>query len=337
MNRLVWQKRASGTPVTAADVRESWTRGAGTGLGPQVSRVVESVVALDDRALAITLRDRRVDSPRALAHSDLAVARPAADSPWPLGTRSSRVTSTARPGAVARSEIVLERDDLPSVRFLVAPGDPRDLLDAGVDLLLTRDPAALGYAATLPPFHSIPLAWHRTLVLLTPGRSGTPPALSYEMRQALADDAVRGEARGAQDPFWWQTPLECEAAASPPRDPSAQAPRIVYDAADHAAGDLAGRLVALAAYERAIGLTGEALARARRSGTDAGYIVSLDRRAIVPCRDLQLLMDTAPWLDPATMVPLVDTRLQAIVRRGRSGVNAEWDGGLLLAPMDGPP
>jgi hypothetical protein len=41
--------------------------------------------------------------------------------------------------------------------------------------------------------------------------------------------------------------------------------------------------------------------------------------------------DGAPWLDPETIVPLVDTRLQAIVRRGRSGLTAEWDGGVVVA------
>ena len=48
------------------------------------------------------------------------------------------------------------------------------------------------------------------------------------------------------------------------------------------------------------------------------------------------VLDTAPgpdlhWLDPDTMVPLVDTRLHAVVRRGRSGITTEWDGGLLIA------
>jgi hypothetical protein len=45
---------------------------------------------------------------------------------------------------------------------------------------------------------------------------------------------------------------------------------------------------------------------------------------------MQVLMDRAGWIDPHTIVPLVDTRLQAIVRRGHSGLNAEWDGSLLL-------
>jgi hypothetical protein len=47
-------------------------------------------------------------------------------------------------------------------------------------------------------------------------------------------------------------------------------------------------------------------------------------------------MDGAPWLGPADIVPLVDTRPQAIVRRGRSGVAAEWDGALLIAGSGDP-
>ena len=70
----------------------------------------------------------------------------------------------SRPGAP--SVLTLTRD-VPGIRFLVASGDPRDLLDAGADLLLTRDPATLDYAATLPHFQSVPLAWQRTHVLLS--------------------------------------------------------------------------------------------------------------------------------------------------------------------------
>ena len=106
--------------------------------------------------------------------------------------------------------ITVARDNLSTIRFLVAPGDPRDLLDDGVDLLLTRDPATLDYAATLPQFQSVPLAWQRIHVLLTPGRSRSSPSLSEDARQVLADDAVRGEAQGARGPFWWQMLPDCE-------------------------------------------------------------------------------------------------------------------------------
>ncbi|MGH7945268.1 MAG: ABC transporter substrate-binding protein, partial [Opitutaceae bacterium] len=348
---------SDGMPVTAADARASWTRdGIGDELRPQVSRLVQSIVSVGDRALAITLRTQRVDVPVALAHPDLAITKSVADSPWPLGTRSARITPEGHtPLTGAATVITVARDNLPAIRFLVDPGDPRDLLDQGVDLLLTRDPAALDYAATLPQFQSVPLAWQRTHVLLTPGRSRSSPSLSEEARQVLADDAVRGEARGARGPFWWQMLPDCEVALSPPRDQSSPTPRIVYDASDEAARDLAERFVGLVrasgpaatafldallpdrprrTYRRATGLTGEALALARRLGTDAGYVMSFDSRPVDPCRDLQALMDGARWLDPETIVPLVETRLQAIVRRGRSGVTAEWDGGLVIAGVN---
>jgi hypothetical protein len=45
-------------------------------------------------------------------------------------------------------------------------------------------------------------------------------------------------------------------------------------------------------------------------------------------------MDGARWLDPDTIVPLVDTRLQAVVRRGRAGITADFDGALLIDGLD---
>jgi hypothetical protein len=290
--------------------------------------------------------------PVALAHSDLAVAKYAANSEWPIGTRSARIApgdDVVPPGNTF--VITLARDNLPPIRFLSARGDPRDLLDSPVDLLLTRDPVALDYAGTLPQFQSVPLTWQRTHVLLAPGRSRESPSLSEQARQVLADDAVRGEARGAQGPFWWTMLSNCEVALALPRNPSALTPRIVYDASDAASRDLAERLVGLArasgpaaatfldallpdrprrTYQRATGMNGEPLAVARRLGRDAGYIMSIDNRPLDACRELQVLMEAAQWLDPDTIVPLVDTRLRAVVRRGRSGITAEWDGGLSI-------
>jgi Bacterial extracellular solute-binding proteins, family 5 Middle len=344
---------SDGTPVTAPDVRSSWVSdGIGDELQPYVSRLVQSIVAVDDRTLAIRLRSQRVDMPLALAHSDLAVAKSVADSDWPIGTRSARIAPAgdAVP-AIGSSVITLARDNRLPIRFLLARGDPRDLLDNPVDLLLTRDPAALDYAGTLPQFQSVPLAWQRTHVLLAPGRSRSSPPLSEQARQVLADDAVRGEARGAQGPFWWTMLTDCEVAFAPPKNQSALTPRIVYDASDAASRDLAERFVGLArasgpaaatfldallpdrprrTYQRATGISGEPLAVARRLGRDAGYIMSIDSRPLDGCRELQVLMEANQWLDPDTIVPLVDTRLHAVVRRGRSGITTEWDGGLSI-------
>jgi Bacterial extracellular solute-binding proteins, family 5 Middle len=347
---------SDGMPVTAADVQASWTDGTGGELRPSVSGLVQSVVVVGDRDLAIILRSQRVDVPLALAHPDLAIAKSIAGSPWKAGTRSSRIATEGHASAATlATEITVDRDNLPALRFFIAAGDARDLLDQGVDLLLTRDPATVEYAATLPQFRSVPLAWQRTRILLAPGRSRSAALLSEDARHALADDAVRGEARGARGPFWWQETTDCEVTRSPQPDPSSLIPRIVYDGSDGAARDLAERFVGLSrasgpaataflnallpdrprrTYQRAIGLTGEALARTQRRGADAGYVTSVDSRSVDPCQDLRALMDRAPWLDPETIVPLVETRLQAIMRRGRSGVTAEWDGGLVIAPVN---
>jgi hypothetical protein len=201
------------------------------------------------------------------------------------------------------------------------------------------------------------MAWQRVHVLLTPGRSRSAASLSEDARQALAHDAVRGESRGARGPFWWEQLTDCAVAALPPPNQSPPAPRIVYDAGDATARDLAERLVGLARgsatsatafldallpdrprrkYERATGLTGEALTRALRRGNDAGYVVALDNRPTDACGDLQALLDDAQWLDSEAIVPLVETRIRAIVRRGRSGVSAEWDGGVVIEGPGGP-
>jgi hypothetical protein len=89
-------------------------------------------------------------------------------------------------------------------------------------------------------------------------------------------------------------------------------------------------------YQRTGALSGDALERARRLGNDAAYVLSLESRPLDPCRDLQVLTEAVPWLDPQTIVPLVETRLRAIVRRGRAAVAADWDGGLRILAADGP-
>jgi len=318
---------SDGSPVTSAAILALWSRdGVGGDLIPHVNRLVQSIISVDDGTLAILLRSPRVDAPIALAHTDLAIARQVAGSPWPVGTRAAHAVSN-------RNETTITAADAGRVvRFLAARGDVRDVLDESVDLVITRDRVALDYAATLPQFQSGPLAWQRTQVLLSP--APTSPSLSDDARQTLASDAVRGEARSAVGPFWWQGLPDCEVA--PPRAPEPgwrSSGRVVYDATDGAARDLAERLVALdrRTYQRATGLTGEALALARRRGGDAGYVMSIDSRPLDPCRDLQIVMERTPWLDPRAIVPLVDTRLRAIVRRDRSGIAIEWDGGLLLA------
>jgi hypothetical protein len=334
---------ADGTVVTSADVLASWSDARG--LRADVSRLVHAIAAVDDRSLAISLQQGGNTEPRSLAIADLAIVKPAAGSPWPLGTRGARVTTDAGPAV-----ITVARDGAATLTIVAAAADPRDLLDRQADLLITRDPATLDYARTLSQFELISLPWQRVHLLLSPGRARSSPMLSDQARQVLADDAVRGEARGAKGPLWWLAGCGVAASTLPTR--AATVPRVVFASGDPVARDLAERFVGLArgsgpgltpfldallpdrprrSFQGTAGLAGDELARAQRLGADAGYVVSMDSWPLEPCRDLQALMDRAPWLDPATIVPLVETRQHAIVRRGRSGVFIEFDGGMILA------
>jgi extracellular solute-binding protein (family 5) len=353
-----------GALVTAADVRSGWAvDGVSTALRPQVRRYVRSVTVVDERTLTIALETDSAEALRTLADTNLAVVKRSPASRWPMGTRGARVEpDQALPDARGRLVLTITglapgstaAGDRPwSFRFIVAPDrDPRDLLDEGVDLLLTREPAALDYAAALPQFQSAPLTWQRTHVFASPWRGRSLPGLPEDGRQALAAGAVRGEARGAEGPFWWQTLSDCEVPHPKPRElPLPASGRIVYERGDNASRDLAERLVGLAGvaagaptlgtllpgpprqiFQRAAALSGQELTTTQQRGTDVAYILTFDSRPLDPCQAWRAAADRIGWLDPEAIVPLVDTRLRAVIRRGRSNVTTEWDGGLLIAP-----
>lgn len=145
--------------------------------------------------------------------------------------------------------------------------------------------------------------------------------------------------------------------------------RIVYAAGDPAGRDLAERLVALgsssndvellaslgigselaAAISRgesrllAAGLDLERYDRAIESGADLAYVIGLPRTVAAPCEAAAELLEAMPWLASGgdaigaasgsltvSIDPLVDTRKEAIARRGRVGIWIGWDGIPLL-------
>ena len=61
-------------------------------------------------------------------------------------------------------------------------------------------------------------------------------------------------------------------------------------------------------------------------GDDAGYVIALDK--FNGCADVTTLREQAAWLTRDNPVPLVDTRARALIRKGRSRLTIEWDGGL---------
>jgi hypothetical protein len=165
-------------------------------------------------------------------------------------------------------------------------------------------------------------------VLVVPNRSGISldTSSTVRLRETLAHDALRVDARAAEPPFPWGA---CAGpAAAPARTAAPPAPRIGYPAGDRIARDLAARIVAVgAAPARSIvALDSSALRQSLREGREAAYILAEPRAPLIPCAG------PVPWPAGVTVVPLVDTRLHAILRRGAPAVMVDWDGTVRLAP-----
>jgi hypothetical protein len=272
--------------------------------GPKISGI-DSAIALNERQLRLFITASPDTLLRVLADPALAV---------PDGFPFQDVQGTRMlnmPGFSGQ----------PELQFRMPPlGDLRDALDRWADLLVTRDPALLEYAARRHEFtvHSLP--WSRTYVLVQPELAPPLTAVSSEVeRQSLARDAVPGEARGAEPPFWW-TESSCP-TGNPSASPTSD--RVVYNREDDVARALAERLVALGSRGnrlRAAGLEESVLAAALRAGSERAYVMSLPRHPVQPCPELR------DFPTSARILPLIDSRAHAIVRQGAPPLTADWDG-----------
>ena len=295
-----------GAPVTAQDVVYG-KGGVGYTLG-----------ALDPRVVTVALAKPRDEVPTVLGDPGLAVAKAAPDSSWPIGTGHYWATS----GTTTPREIRAHSERGDTVVFrLAASGDARDLLDAGVDLLVTRDRALRDYGATLPNLAIVALPWDRTYVFVTAEAGGS--------RFDGLEQAVHAEARRAEGGFWWLDLRSCGMATggqaiSPPA--TAAPRRILYSRGDATARDLAGRLAALT-HAATAARTPEDLGAAVAGGKDWGYVVALPRITTDPCRAAKDLLPS--WA--ATVTALVDTRATAIVRKGVAQWTVDQDGTVHLA------
>jgi hypothetical protein len=294
-----------GSPASAPRVVSSWRArdAAVRELG------IESVAVLHSNRLVVRLNQLADSAPRLFANPGLAV---------------SRAPSRLAPD----TDILVVQSDRPPpavIHFRVEPNsDPRDALDRGADLVVTRDPALVDYVSNRAEFATFPLPWSRTYVLLEAGgRQGelAGDLNATSVRSSLAKDAVRAGARAAEPPYWWSDETACR-ASSAPHSGSASS-RSVYRKEDEESRGLAERIVALAssgAGLRAVGLEGAELATAIRDGTERAYVVGLPRRSLAPCRDASI------WPAGARLLPLIDTRAYAIVRKGSPPLSVEWDG-----------
>ncbi len=295
-----------GAPVTARDVVVG-KGGAGYTLTP-----------IDARTVGVWLAKGSDDVPAFLADPALAVTKAAPGGDWPIGTARYWVT-----GATATDQEI--RAHSPAGDTIVfrqaSAKDARDLLDAGVDLLITRDRSIADYAARQSAFSVVDLPWDRVYVLA----SVEPPTTRLDG----LEQAVRGESRRPQGGgFWWENLRACGPAPATAPQPSATARRIAYVRGDAAARDLAGRIAALGGGTAA-GLGPADFARSLAGGSGAGYVVALPRTVPEACRAARDLLP--PW--PASVAPLVETRARAVVRRAMSRWTVDGDGTLHLLPQ----
>ena len=299
-----------GAPVTAQDVVYG-KGGVGYTLG-----------ALDPRVVTVALAKPRDDVPAVLGDAALAVAKAAPDSSWPIGTGRYWATS----GTTTPQEIRAHSEHGDTLAFrLASSGDARDLLDAGVDLLVTRDRALRDYAATLPNLAIVGLPWDRTYVFVTAEAGGS--------KFDGLEQAVRAEARRAEGGFWWLDLRACRVAGgqgiSPPLPPPVTATprRILYARGDPTARELAGRLAALT-HAATAARAPDDLSAVVAGGKEWGYVIALPRITNDPCRAAKDLLPS--WA--ATITALVDTRATAIARRGVARWTVDLDGTAHLAP-----
>jgi hypothetical protein len=171
-------------------------------------------------------------------------------------------------------------------------------------------------------------------VLLVPaGRSfgGAIPTDTSVFRAGLARDAVRADARAAAAPFWWEAAGAC--ARARPEAGAGTSSAITYREDDATARELAERLVALAGADglAARAVPSDSFAAVLRRGGERAYVVAVPIHALVPCRAL------ADWPAGASVIPLVDARDHAILRRGTPPLVVGWDGTLRSAAAMAPP
>lgn len=330
-----------GEPVTARSVLEAWSQAQ--------LPAFASLAQLGEMELGITL----VAAADARVFADAAHAVRRRTAHGHVGTGAFRFDGS--PDAL---RVVATRDDgaPQSISARLFAGDPRNALDADVDALITGDPAALAYARARSDYAHVPLPWSRTYVIASSARdAGSRP--SPAVLDALAREAVRGDARAAEGPFPWE---QCGSGSGAPGNQTDGRNIVAYPADDVFARALAERIVALAwpaqrspAWLRDIlppaddggapiarGLGADDLAAAMHAGTLRAVIAPLPRVlsggcaavAVVPrdgtgsLEDV-LLAGAASW----TVIPLLDARDHLIHRRGLGRVVVDSDGTIRFA------
>jgi len=311
---------SDGVPLTAADVFAALTRDSSV-----LDRGAATLESVD--RVSVRFPGAFAGVPPVFADPALRVSRLDAASGGQLGSGTARVDSssgvvTLTPPGPGRPTVTVRSS---------AGGDARDLLDHGIDILVSGDPEVLSYAAGKSDRTTVPLPWDRVYVLLSP----LSVTIDDTARAGLARDVVRSDARPARGRYWWMAGPVCPTGDTVAAMGSSPASVVYYPQGDAAARGLAERLVALGflgPLGRASGVAAVDL-DVRFAAGGASYLVPLPREALVPCHAVADLAARARWLtnDPSRHITaLVETRRRAIVRRGGAAFTVDWDGTLRL-------
>jgi hypothetical protein len=320
-------------PLLASDIVARWEGRRNGGIWPW-PRIIR-VEAISDYTLRVELDTAFGQLPAAFAQPELAVE----------GSFKTGVTAYPTAGPLVQVMYVVPSNPpviAPVLRFQAfRPSlDQRDMLDLPrvgllrpADIFLTRNPDVVSYARSKPGFRALPLPWDRTYLLVAPVEStaGDFPD-DPAFRQSLASQAVRGEARGSEPPYWWQSELRCP--GTQPIRPMGRIRQVAYPADDPIARQLAERLVALRYPAlRVAGVPADSLTASLAGGDHAAYVIPVPRVAPLTCGSL------VQWPASSLTVPLVDSRSHVIVRPGSPAFSIEGDGTIRfqLEPPGGPP
>jgi len=325
------------------------------------------VRALNDQVLYVFPEDPTRDIPRVLASPMFAVFKPSSVWHWFDGTGPYTIAAEDRAQRSVTLAPAFGRRRPVITITSAGPDHVRDILERGVDLMVTDDPAGIDYAKNGTRYTTRALDWDRTYVLIsttrvTAARQGHGlEQISPELAASLARDAVRVDARAARAPEWWNAFRECRAGAMKGGGMAFERPRrrILFPASDPVARDLAERIVALAASDPARSRYAEELASVvpgiatdggrlvaqaasdtelRTSlsrGLEFGYVVAMTRWPSDPCVEARMWWGLAPWMRGGIyldelVVPLIDVRSHVIAREDRFGLSIDGYGSILV-------
>ncbi|MFI5248757.1 MAG: hypothetical protein ACHQTF_02240 [Gemmatimonadales bacterium] len=250
------------------------------------------------------------------------------------------------PGPAERGGMANAGQDTVVVRRVSDRG-ARDALDQGADIMVTRDRSVVAYAAGNPGLVSVPLQWDRVYVLVMRRQPGQPDSAAIPLGAALASDVVHADARAFAAGMVLPDTV-CGGDATHPSVAAAPLPasgrmpgaaRILYDQDDSVARFLAERVAVLAstgssllagvapalspmsAEMYATGLPARELPRALMDARSTAYIVAIPLPAAPSCGETGAFPASGPRMTmqsgdrQAAIVPLIETRAWAIVRR----------------------